>query len=128
MCKPMSFEYSKMCLNVIILHIANISLIDLPWSIPAAWGFSCSSFLSVQFSSHSPSPWSIVSWHTGRGRPEQHLSVANGPECQNGWTPTKTSPPKKTLSSIVEVIHASIDTLSTIEYTVENFHVKSLLS
>jgi hypothetical protein len=27
-------------------------------------------------------------WHTGKGRPEQRLSIANGPECQYGWTPT----------------------------------------
>jgi hypothetical protein len=25
--------------------------------------------------------------HTGKGRPEQSLSFANGPDCQYGWTP-----------------------------------------
>jgi hypothetical protein len=37
----MSFEYSKISLNPTILRIDNVSLIDLPWSIPGAWSFSC---------------------------------------------------------------------------------------
>jgi hypothetical protein len=45
-----------------ILRITNISLIYLPRSIFAARSFSRSSFLIVQCSPHSHSPWSIVSY------------------------------------------------------------------
>jgi hypothetical protein len=45
-----------------MLRIANISLIDLPWFIPAARSFTCSSFFSAQCNPHSHSPWSIVSY------------------------------------------------------------------
>jgi hypothetical protein len=62
----MSFEYSKVSLNATILQIANILLIDLPWYIPAGRSFSCGSFLSVQCSPHSHSPWSIVSYSTSK--------------------------------------------------------------
>jgi hypothetical protein len=53
-------------------------------------------------------------WHTGKGRPEQHLSFANGPECQYGDANLGIAT-KKTLSSTVEAIHAWIAILGSIE-------------
>jgi hypothetical protein len=50
--------------------------------------FIVARFLVVQCSSHSHSPWSIVSYPTqARGRPEQHLSFANGPFVYRGSHP-----------------------------------------
>jgi hypothetical protein len=69
-----------------------------------------------------------TSWHTGKGCPEQHLenfdstpfapTVAIYP-LQMGLSASMVAnldiATKKTLSSTVEVIHASIETLGTIE-------------
>jgi hypothetical protein len=97
-----------MSLNAIILRIANISLIELPWSIPAA---------RAQCSPHFHSPWSIVSY------PMTHWQRASWTTfilCKWARVPVWLDAnlniaTKKTLSSTVEAIHASSETLGTIE-------------
>jgi hypothetical protein len=51
-------------------------------------------------------------WHTGKGRPEQHLTFARVPVWLDANLDIAT---KKTLLSTVEAIHASSETLGTIE-------------